>query len=346
MLAHELMHVVQHKHSQRISRNIHDYWKTGKDNPKACLVHVHNDEHNSRQVAHLLMERCNYKLIDIQTRVSKPGRSARYLKKPLKTTAKTTAEMKKDPNEIFDTKVIDKCEKYLSEKDAKKKQEILQGIHKYHDQEKVHIYDICAFYRDLKDCSKNFTIPVVALHNNEEMNKTARDISATMPKQDIVKPREVIKELKRRTRTERKEWEGLGPRTTDIYQWALLLSKGILKKATIQDPKNPDRVIWTTHKGDYEKLRNTGGMNVVLQDPNFKGDTDLSTLFNYPDILQEGQTTKADPRYINIETEHTRGKYDKTGAVANLELVHQVLTNLGLWSCGGKSWKTLRGELP
>lgn len=309
LLAHELTHVVQQKADEVIRQKpIHDYFHKG-DDACACLVHVHNDERNSKAVADFLHSNCNYNLVDVKDSAS--DSKGRNLKKALTIIDnKGKTARKKDPNEIFSPEIIKTCSGGATKKKTSKD-------------------EVCAFYNDLKKCSKDFGTPVVALHNNTKLP------------------------AKRDPLTE----------STNIHKWG---GSKAIKKVAKGDMKNPDRVVWTSNPQDYKKLEGEGSINVALQDENFKGDTDLSTLFNFiPDLavlenesmikalaipissqlgLPTGiveiilkniysQYKKQQIRYVNIETEHKKNKYDQSLAEMNLNFAKKVLTALGIWCC-------------
>lgn len=330
LLAHELVHTIHQDGASMLRRKkkkktpkkdvkIHDYFHKG-DSACACLIHIHNDERNSKAVARLLNDKCNYNLVDIKDSKA----SARGLNKSLKIlNEKGRKANKTDPNEIFSQKIIESCFDPVEKKKLKKKGYAVD--------------EICSLFKDIAKCSNSFTLPVVALHNNTELPNKKDKKAAT------------------------KE-------STNIYRWAL--SKAI-KKTLIEDQKNPDRVVWTSNPKDFEKLKKAGGVNTALADEKFTGDTDLSTMFNFlpesavklgSDVIKSiAKTLRIDPdvlteffkkeitsqlRYINIETEHKRNVYDQSLAEVNLEFVHKVLSNLGLWCCDkSMTPKNLKKEL-
>ena len=321
LLAHELTHTLQQGATSTIRREeeneakstqskkdvkLHDYFHKN-DEPCACLVHVHNDERNSKAVARLLNSKCNYNLIDIKDSKA----SGRGLNKSLKIlNEKGKKENKTDPNEIFSRGIIESCFDPVEKAKLKKK-----GFA---------VDEICDLFNDMVKCSNSFSTPVVALHNN-----------TILP--------------------DKKDKKAATSESTNIYRWAI--SKAI-KKTVIEDQDNPDRVVWTYNTKDYEKLKTAGGVNTALGDETFAGDTDLSTMFNFlPDMavkIGDAEIEKfakrfgLDPdklkayfkqaiadqlRYINIETEHNKGKYEQNLAEVNLDFVYDVLSKLGLWCC-------------
>lgn len=312
---------------------MHDFTPKKGGNACACLIHIHNDERNSKAVAQLLNSKCNYNLIDVKDSASNK-KNPRNLKKALTIINESGNQARKsDPNEIFSPEVFKTC------KDPKAKDA--------HIKKGVDANEVCAIYEDLQTCSKDFSIPVVALHNNTKL-----------PKKD------------------KKDIKAAEKESTNIYRWAI--SKAI-EKTVVGDKDNPDRVVWTSNSSDFKKLKKAGDINTALQDKLFKGDTDLSTLFNFiPEIsaienpsvvdaiasalgimlkLPPGITKQLakniylelkdkEARYINIETEHKKKKYDQNLAEVDLEFVHDVLSKLGLWCCDESlDMKKLKGDL-
>ena len=245
LLAHELTHVLQQKGAKTIQRKeekeeekksdpIHDFTPKKGGNACACLIHIHNDERNSKAVAQLLNTKCNYNLIDVKDSASKK-KDPRELKKKLNVfNEKGKSKKESDPNQIFSPEVIKTC------KDPTAKSAMIK--------KGINANEVCAIYEDLQTCSNDFSIPVVALHNNLELAK---------------KNKKNVKEAEKES--------------TNIYRWKI--SKAI-EKTVVGDKDNPDRVVWTSNPADFKKLKKAGDINTALQDKKFKGDTDLSTLFN------------------------------------------------------------------
>lgn len=331
LLAHELTHVVQQTGPNTLQKkdkaDIHDS-VGGGSNSCACLVHIHNDERNSKAVAHLLQSKCGYGLVDVKDAASDTG-DPRFLKDSVKIlNNKGKTETKRDPNEIFSPEVIKTCGDPVA-KDKLNKKGIDANI-------------VCSIYQALKACSNDFQLPVVALHNNTLFKDPDKSKAAT--------------------------------ESTNIYKWAL---SEAIDKTVIEDPANPDRVVWTSNPADYEKLKKAGGVNTALQSKTFSGDTDLSTLFNFipeiaaienagtissmassmaskiglPDFLVEAILKRTfiagkenSIRYVNIETEHEKNKYDQSLAEIDLQFVMHVLGELGLWCCD-VDFDTLKKDL-
>ena len=353
LLAHELTHVLQQDANRRSAseprimakkkkkkkkprvidktKKIHDFFPV-KEDPCACLVHVHNDERNSKAVAHTLLGKCNYNLIDVND--AKSDAKMRNLKKSLKVITKVRGSTSRsDPNEIFDPEVIKLCS---TPSKAPKG---------------VALDEVCNFYEDIRTCSHDFTKPVVALHNNVKLAGKKKSESKA--------------DFKKRAVTE----------STNIHSWGL---SDAIDKTAIEDKAHPDRVVWTSNPRDFEALKSHKGINAALQKSDYKGDTDLSTLFNFiPELYKIKNRSsllvaavllamrmsiplpialaivevmymhyvRNRSRYINIETEHKKRVFDPTLAKANLDFVHKVLSALDLWCCDGMSLDDLKKDL-
>jgi len=171
LLAHELTHVVQQTGRMMVMREspkkkktlgsstdttggtsatssqVHDLFHKSS-NPCACLIHIHNDERNSKAVGRLLHSKYNYNLIDVKDSSSKSS-TPRHLKNALKI---INNKRKKDPNEIFSPKLIKSCNDPAKRAKLKTK--------------KFAVDEVCSILHDLQSCSNGFSVPIVALHNN------------------------------------------------------------------------------------------------------------------------------------------------------------------------------------
>jgi len=331
LLAHELSHVMQQEidgSNKLIQREQSgggdatatparrlDYRPSTQGSPCACLVFIHNNERNARRVAENLHQYCQYNLAIIESgtrrRISIPGRSGDI-----------------DPNELFPQSIQEECTQdepgcraYLSRHNNLRSMQI-------------------QFFLAIKDCSNNFALPTVALHNNDVRETAAfrraipgmgHRIAALM--EDINRGTEAGRGSREDLRN-RLEFvsEGTGEdfrglmtrsRTTNIFRWCTLPE---IIRCHVGDPSRPDHVIWITNVRDYERLRRAN-VNVVLQEglgttSGSESETDLSTLF-----LRLGP----DARFLNIETPIT--PEDDDTRLSNMIFILRNLSRVGLNCC-------------
>ncbi|HEU4454899.1 MAG TPA: hypothetical protein VFR81_17685, partial [Longimicrobium sp.] len=172
------------------------------------------------------------------------------------------------------------------------------------------------FFMAIHDCSKEFTLPVVALHNNSisdtaELRKELKakekkdaDAAAKALKEgkpapaasdpfegvprDLDKPVDppkgkpvpVVEAMKKalRDRFGEKAQKALTdtPRITNIFRWC---AASELSRCHAGDPENPDNVVWVTNEADFKTL-SSQKVNVVLQTSVGKESVgDLSSMF-------------------------------------------------------------------
>lgn len=291
LMAHELTHVIQQdvKKTGTLQRKpaakatpaktassapkLNPY----KIDPNACalLLVIHNDEANAKKTAKAIADNCSYNLLLLE-----PG-GDREMKIP--GTAGTV-----DPNGLFPQDVASDCyndpagcEQYLKDKaSSTDSAEILRSVQ-------------IQFFMSIRKFSNNFSLPVVALHNNS-VGDTAKyrkqkakagvaDLKKDIDKDNVEEGKDPVKEL--REQLDKKfgvatKKELMTPGKTNIFLWCA--SKDI-SKCHIGDPDNPDKVIWVTNQADFDRLKVTD-VNVAFQskvptDPASKSLTDLSTLF-------------------------------------------------------------------
>lgn len=258
---------------------------TTKDDPCACLVFMHNEERNARATAETLHQHCRYNLAIVS-----PDRWGQRRIDIGKT------GLDRDPNELFPPTIARECRADVGKCDAFAKANAaaptLESVQKQ-------------FYVAIDTCSRGFTLPVVALHNNSiddtaqyiKRRKALRgaktpkdpdegiptDIDKSAPPPPVKgkkKPPSAVQQMKdalvKRGYDLTKLTEESGK--TNIYRWC---ASRDLKKCHVGDPDQPDHVVWTTNSADYDTLA-AAGENVVLQTGAAKGgesDTDLSSLF-------------------------------------------------------------------
>jgi hypothetical protein len=148
------------------------------------------------------------------------------------------------------------------------------------------------FFLAIKDCSASFSLPVVALHNND-VDETAEYRAGKGSKADFEKDvdkskketgEDVIMELKKALskrfgkKAEKKMVETKGK--TNIFRWC---ASQDLSKCQIGDPDHPDNITWVTSPKDFHTLSKEP-INVALQTDTSKSvgsesEGDLSTLF-------------------------------------------------------------------
>ena len=316
LLAHELAHVIQNRAGASparttVQRKVEvpkkgtaaggpqlNFQPAKNTPPCACLVFMHHNESNARLMAQLMYEFCRYNLAIVT-----PPSKIREIDLPGKGLV--------DPNELFPRKIVEECraddkpcEDFLSKNAKSKKAKVVEG------------YAQRQFFLTIKKCSKGFSLPVVALHNNT-IEETAsyrkavhrskepldpsgikgktfegnQEVGRTSAEPDIA-PLEDLKEWllknvpgvieKKAPRGGTSDIMGgpLQKGKTNIFLWCM--SKDI-SRCHIGDPERPDNVVWVTNRADFEKLRGTK-TNVALQtqvDPKGKSVNDLSSLFVY-----------------------------------------------------------------
>lgn len=311
LIAHELTHVVQQSggsegltSTRRIQRDLKPAAGTAGAAPKlqqqdsvngapcACLLVIHNNERKARRTAQAMHKHCSYNLL-----LMEPDSGDREL--GLQCIAPGRSQHPKDPNECFPPEIAEQCindeagcRKYLIDNATSKK---AADIRKFMQM---------SFFLAIKDCSKGFSLPVVALHNND-IEDTRRYLDKkdttdlTGLKQDVDKSKKetgadrveaLRKQLDAKFGT--KEFEVNKQKTTirkllmdtagktNIFRWC---SSNALSKCHIGDPANPDRVIWVTNAKDFDALSKKD-VNVALQSDaasaaGTDAETDLSTLF-------------------------------------------------------------------
>jgi len=264
--------------------------------PCACLVFMHHNEPNARLTAQLMYEFCRYNLAIVT-----PQTRGRKIHLPRKG--------KVDPNELFPRKIAEEC--WADDKPCKDFMVRNAGSNK---SAVVEEYAQRQFFLAIKKCSKGFSLPVVALHNNAIAEtagyrksvgdpKSPLDLSPvkgktfddtlkagqvsaepnTAPFEDLkewlLKKVKGVRKIRPTKRTKRTIKGGpIKPGQTNIFLWCTAKD---ISRCHIGDPERPDNVVWVTNRADFEKLRGTK-TNVVLQtrvDPSGKSATDLSSLF-------------------------------------------------------------------
>lgn len=246
--------------------------------PCACVVFVHNNERNARLTAELMHKHCSYNLAIIS-----PDNKSREIRIPGR--GGTV-----DPNELFPPDVAEEC---LN--DEKACRDFLRTKSGTTDPAEIEEFVKKQFFLAIKDCSDSFSLPVVALHNNdiedtkEYLGKKDKvgvddlklDIDKTQKKEGADDPVKKLKDLlkgKFGEEVKKKLTEETGK--TNIFRWC---ASNDLSKCHIGDPHHPDNVIWVTNEKDFETLSKKD-VNVALQSDlsSAKGgesESDLSTLF-------------------------------------------------------------------
>lgn len=281
--------------------------------PCACLVFIHNNERNARRVAEDLYQRCRYNLASIER-----GRSRGI---PILGRRSGTI----DPNELFPQDIQAECTQNES------------GCREYVLNHSNLRAMRMQFFLAIKDCSNNFALPTVALHNNTIGDTTS--FRRAIPRmgsrieglrgnidRGIESGRGSLENLRNQLQTlvRGRNFRGLltTSGTTNIFRWCNLPEIG---RCHIGDPARPDHVIWTTNPEDYAEFEQAN-VNVVLQTTSGpesgESATDLSTLF-----LRLGSGT----RFINIETPGT--PRDDTTIESATQFVSDNLSRVELNCC-------------
>ena len=330
LLAHELSHVMQQEihgsiRNKLIQREVGgataiaarrlDYRPSIHGSPCACLVFIHNNERNARRAAENLHRHCQYNLAIIEPgmrrRIPIPGRSGDI-----------------DPNELFPRSIQEEC--------TRDDHGCRDYVRSHNNLRSMQIQ----FFLVIKDCSNNFALPTVALHNNDvretatfrrAMPGIGHRIAALMEdiNRETERGRGSREDLRNRlefvSEGTREDFRGLmtRSRTTNIFRWCTLPE---IIRCHVGDPSRPDHVIWVTNVRDYERLRREN-VNVVLQEglgttSGSESETDLSTLF-----LRLGP----DARFLNIETPIT--PEDDDTRLSNMIFILRNLSRVGLNCC-------------
>jgi len=246
--------------------------------PCACLVVVHNNERNARKTAELMHANCSYNLALVEKdhrgrKITLPGHGEET-----------------DPNSLFPKNIVEMCldnEKGCSDFwDAKSGTTTNKG----EIEELVQIQ----FFLAISECSDRFSLPVVALHNNDtddtatyrkqkdkkgvgdlklDINKDIWPDADKDDKMDVNKDNkldgpEQIAKLKQLiekkfgtsgsiVKKEMMETDN----TTNILRWC---ASSDLSHCHIGDPNHPDNVTWVTNEEDFKELSKKD-INVVFQ---------------------------------------------------------------------------------
>ncbi|HEY0606601.1 MAG TPA: DUF4157 domain-containing protein [Herpetosiphonaceae bacterium] len=299
LLAHELAHVVQQESSPQLVQRQKKKPGAGSNQPPAkapgaatlpkldlkpstngdacaCLVFIHNNERNARLTAELMHQHCAYNLAIIA-----PDTGARDVVIPGKGAV--------DPNELFPPHIAETClnDEKACRDDVAARSATATGAAAEEVTQKQ-------FFLAIKDCSKSFSLPVVALHNNDitdtaEYLKQKDKVGVADLKTDIDKTKkpaegaDPVQELK--DKLKKKFGESVKKSLTEtsgktnIFRWC---ASNDLSKCHIGDPDHPDNVIWVTNEKDFKDL-SAQPVNVALQSELGKkggeSEKDLSTLF-------------------------------------------------------------------
>ncbi|WDE03175.1 hypothetical protein SG34_017355 [Thalassomonas viridans] len=291
--------------------------RTGR--PCACMVFIHNDERNARRAVEELHRACRYNLAIID----RGSLRSREISVP--------GEGPADPNELFPESVQTEC----SANEAACR--LYEASHNNRRAMQIQ------FFLAMKECSGNFALPTIALHNNRNSDTAAfRSASLTEQQQtsltgEVHREREsgsgsrddlrtrlqaVSPSVRGRRRPDFSRLLNLGG-TTNIFRWCNMPE---IVSCHVGDPEHPDFVIWTTNRDDFTAF-STDNFNVVLQDRAAgESATDLSTLY-----VRLG----GDHRYINIETPHSRPTRLDTEAVRreNMNAITSALRSRNLLCC-------------
>jgi hypothetical protein len=285
LLAHELAHVAQDG-----GGSLRRKAKTAADVPQlqfepavnkppcACVVFLHNDERKARKTARLLHTNCRYNLAMVQDPDTLKGRGIRVPSHGIQ-----------DPNSLFPDEVINACmdddkgcRDFVTDKRASTKAGDILGFAQRQ------------YFLAIKDCSDNFSLPVVSLHNNA-LSDTARyrakmgskgvtDLNVDVDKRSKKTGADVLETI-RRLINEKFGPAGVKqtldtPKTTNIFRWCL---SDDIERCHAGDPEHPDNVVWVTNSSDFDRLKTTK-TNVVFESQTPKPASseskgDLSTAF-------------------------------------------------------------------
>jgi hypothetical protein len=285
LLAHELTHV-----AQGFDDSIRRKGKTAGDVPRlefepavnqppcACVVFVHNEERKARKTARMLHTNCRYNLAMVQDPETLKARRIQVPK-----------HGETDPNSLFPADVINACmdddkacRDFLADKKGSTKpDEILAFAQRQ-------------YFLAVKDCSNDFKLPVVSLHNNALTDtatyranmgkKGVADLKLDVDKGAKTTGADVLGTMRKLIK---EKFGAVGeketldtPNTTNIYRWC---TSNDIERCHIGDPEHPDNVVWVTNPDDFDRLK-TRNVNVVFESQKPKPPTsesagDLSTMF-------------------------------------------------------------------
>ncbi|HWS85371.1 MAG TPA: DUF4157 domain-containing protein [Pyrinomonadaceae bacterium] len=285
LLAHELAHVAQGG-----GGSLRRKGKTAADVPQlkfepavntppcACVVFIHHDERKARRTARLLHTNCRYNLAMVEDPASLKARGIEVPK-----------HGEKDPNSLFPPDVVSECmddettcRDFVKDKAGSKTKEEILGFAQRQ------------YFLAIKDCSDDFKLPVVSLHNNA-LGDTST-YRSKMSKKGVANLKLDVDKRKKETGADvldtirvliKEKFGEAGvaetldtPKTTNIFRWCM---SDDIKRCHAGDPEHPDNVVWVTNPEDFEKLKATD-TNVVLETHEPKGTAsesagDLSTMF-------------------------------------------------------------------
>jgi hypothetical protein len=293
LLVHELTHVVQQNGTNgQINRKPAKPKKpTAADSPGlrltlsvngspcACLIVIHNDERNARKIAEQMSQHCSYNLTLLE-----PDSHSREIKIPSQSGTF-------DPNSLFSPDIAKQCSD-----DEQSCKDFLTAKSGSADPAEIKRFTQIQFFLTISQCSQSFSLPVVALHNNDiEDTEGYRDkkdkVGVSDLKTDVDKTGTEVKEgqttlaqLKGLLKTKfgepvkRSLTEQKGK--TNIFRWC---ASPDISKCHIGDPDHPDNTIWVANEKDYDVLSKKD-INVALQSDlaqskGSESEGDLSTLF-------------------------------------------------------------------
>lgn len=285
LLAHELAHVAQGGDG-----SLRRQAKTAGDVPElkfepavnkppcACVVFLHNDERKARKTARLLHTNCRYNLAMVQDPAALKDREIQVPK-----------HGEQDPNSLFPGEVINACmdddkacrDFVTSKKASTKPADIVASAQRQ-------------YFLAIKDCTNDFNLPVVGLHNNvlsdtatyraKMGSKGVTDLNLDVDKSSKKTGADVLDTI-RRLITEKFGPTGVKqtldtPKMTNIFRWC---QSDDIERCHPGDPEHPDNVVWVTNPDDFDRLKTTK-TNVVFESQKPKPATseskgDLSTAF-------------------------------------------------------------------
>ena len=285
LLAHELAHVAQGGGGS-LRRKV----KTAGDAPQlkfepavnkppcACVVFLHNDERKARKTARLLHTNCRYNLAMVQDPDALKSRGIQVPR-----------HGEQDPNSLFPVEVINACmdddtacRDFVTDKKASTKPGDILGSAQRQ------------YFLAIKDCSNDFSLPVVGLHNNvlsdtasyraKMGSKGVADLNLDVDKSSKKTGADVLDTI-RQLINDKFGPAGVKqtldtPKMTNIFRWCL---SDDIERCHPGDPEHPDNVVWVTNPDDFDRLKTTK-TNVVFESQKPKPATseskgDLSTAF-------------------------------------------------------------------
>jgi hypothetical protein len=282
LLAHELTHVTQQNAAGPIIQREPKPIRKGaastsptlrvtnvapaKEPACACLVFMHHSEVNAREAAQAMYDECHYNLAMVDPKgdrdIDIPNVGV------------------KDPNELFPRHIFRECVD-----DDKPCQDFISANKGTTDKDKTLEYVQRDFFLSIKHCSKDFSLPIVALHNNvvtdtakyrKKMAATRTGLPAKIGKAAGPEKAKLQAEEADLSKIQGKTFQDTPPATgpypagtlpyADLEQWLRDHFPDLVQERDPAAPREKDRPTWkkkieSSKKGDLL----SGGMTNIFK---------------------------------------------------------------------------------